>query len=92
VQRRLAYAVESRSSYGARDAVGTNLGARNSDYNRGSHNDIYSWAYLEVSQQGLREGPESADGSIDGDIGALLWSSSCHIPRACIQTSSLNWP
>lgn len=53
VQRRLAYAVESRCSYGARDAVGINLGARNSDYNRDGHNDIYSWAYLELSQQRL---------------------------------------
>jgi hypothetical protein len=48
-QKHLAYEVESHLLYGARDAVGTNLGARSSDYSRDSHNGIYSWECLEVS-------------------------------------------
>lgn len=51
-QRRLACAIESHLSCDAHDAVGTNLGAQNSDYNRDSHSGICFWVYLERGQKG----------------------------------------
>jgi hypothetical protein len=56
-QTRLAYAIESHLLCDAHDAVGTNLGVQNSDYNRYSHSGIWFSAYLgKKVRQGGGEG------------------------------------